>query len=127
MKRVEVTLAPDKLDAVKDALAEVGFLGMTVQETRVFGPASRRREVYRGSSYVVDFALKVKVEIVVGDDAVHRVLEIFERWAWSGERDASHALVSDVVEAVRIRTGERGNEAIDDPRALEPLAWVAEH
>jgi nitrogen regulatory protein P-II 1 len=113
MKRVEVTMPPAKLDELKDALAEVGIPGMTVQEARVFGRASRRRRVYRGSLYVVDFALEVKVVIVALDDAVPRILEVLERWPGVGERDRSGALISDVAEAVRIRTGERGEEAID--------------
>jgi nitrogen regulatory protein P-II 1 len=115
MKRVEVVLPPAKLDEVKDALAEVGIPRMTASEARVFGPANRRREVYLGSSYVVDFVLKAKIEIVVPDDAVRPILEVLERALSADTAGDSEILVSDVVEAVRIRTGERGEKAIDCP------------
>jgi nitrogen regulatory protein P-II 1 len=113
MKRVEMTMLPAKLDELKDALAEVGIPGMTVQEARVFGRESRGRGVYRGSLYVVDFALKVRVVIVVRDDAFPSILEVLKRWPGITERDCGSVLVSDVAEVVRIRTGERGEEAID--------------
>jgi nitrogen regulatory protein P-II 1 len=118
MKRVQVTIQPTQLDELRDALSEVGVQGMTVHEARVFRRANRRRQVYRGAPYVVDFALKVKVEIVVRDEAVRRILEVLEEWSGSRENDGSSVLVSDVVEVVRIRTGERGGEALDDAPCL---------
>ncbi len=113
MKRVEVTIAPAKLDEVKDALSEAGVPGMTVHEARVFGRATRRHEVYLGSSYVVDFVLKVKVEMVVLDEAVATILEVLKE-SDCGMMDGSNVLISDVVYVMRIRTSERGEEAIDD-------------
>jgi nitrogen regulatory protein P-II 1 len=85
MKRVEVIIPPAQLDEVKEALAEVGLPGMSVSETRVFDESSRRREVYRGSSYVVDFTLKIKIDIVVGDDVVRRIIEVLEKSAGTGQ------------------------------------------
>jgi nitrogen regulatory protein P-II 1 len=120
MKRVEVTMPPAKLDELKDALAEVGIPGMTVQEARVFGRANRRREVYLGSLYVVDFVLNVKVVIVVRNDSVARILEVLERWPGIREKGGGSVLVSDVAEAVRIRTGERGEDALDRPPCSLP-------
>jgi nitrogen regulatory protein PII len=115
MKRVEVIMPPAQLDEVKEALAEVGLPGMSVSETRVFDESSRRREVYRGSSYVVDFTLKVKIDIVVGDDAVCRILDVLEKSAGTWQPNDRRVSVTDVVEVVRIRTGERGQEAVDYP------------
>jgi nitrogen regulatory protein P-II 1 len=125
MKRVEVTIPPANLDEVKDALSEVDVPGMTVHETRVFGRANRRREVYRGSSYIVDFALKVTVEMVVRDEAVRGILDVLETCSGSGGKDGLDVLITDVIEAVRIRTGERGEEAIDDQgvHADSPSPW----
>jgi nitrogen regulatory protein P-II 1 len=113
MKRVEAIIPPAKLDELKEALAEVGVPGMTVREERVFGGAARRHEVYRGSLYIVDFVLKIRIEIVVRDDKVSTIVQVLERSTGIGKRLEHEVFVSDVVEVVRIRTGDCGEEAID--------------
>ena len=112
MKRVEAIIKPFKLDEVKDALAEVGVQGMTVTEVKGFGRTGGKKEVYRGSAYVVDFVPKVKVEVVVPDEQVNAVLDAIERSARTGRIGDGKIFVVAVEEAVRIRTGERGNDAI---------------
>ena len=112
MKRLEAIIKPFKLDEVKEALSEVGIKGMTVTEVKGFGRTGGKKEVYRGSAYVVDFVPKVKLEIVVPDDLVHPVLEAIERTAKTGRIGDGKIFVLPVDEAVRIRTGERGEEAI---------------
>jgi nitrogen regulatory protein PII len=117
MKRVEMTVHPAKLEDVKDALTEAGVPSMTVREARVFDTASRRHKVFRGSSYVVDFALKVTIEMVVQDDIVPGILEAIEKSAEIGVGDG-RVFIFDVVEAVRIRTNEHGEKAIDSPATI---------
>jgi nitrogen regulatory protein P-II 1 len=112
MKKVEAIIKPFKLDEVKDALAEVGIKGMTVTEVKGFGRTGGKREVYRGSAYVVDFVPKVKIEVVVQDALVAGVLEAIERSAKTGRIGDGKIFVTPIEEAVRIRTGERGDEAI---------------
>jgi nitrogen regulatory protein P-II 1 len=115
MRRVEVLLPPAKLDEVKDALADIGIDTMTLGEVRVVDPATHRREVYRGSAYVVDFALKIKVELVVRDGLVPGILEILRRSLGVAEADEARVLLSEAIEVVRVRTGERADEAADRP------------
>ena len=112
MKKVEAIIKPFKLDEVKDALAEVGIKGMTVTEVKGFGRTGGKREVYRGSAYVVDFVPKVKIEVVVQDALVAGVLEAIERSAKTGRIGDGKIFVTTIEEAVRIRTGERGDDAI---------------
>ena len=112
MKKVEAIVKPFKLDEVKDALAEVGIQGMTVTEVKGFGRTGGKKEVYRGSAYVVDFVPKVKIEVVVPDSLVHQVLEAVEKSAKTGRIGDGKIFVVPIEEAVRIRTGERGEEAI---------------
>ncbi len=112
MKKIEAIIKPFKLDEVKDALAEVGVQGMTVTEVKGFGRTGGKKEVYRGSAYVVDFVPKVKIEIVVEDGLVHDVLDAIEKSAKTGRIGDGKIFVSPIEEAVRIRTGERGKEAI---------------
>jgi len=112
MKRIEAIIKPFKLDEVKDALAEVGVQGMTVVEVKGFGRTGGKKEVYRGSAYVVDFVPKVKVEVVVADDQVHAVIDAIERAARTGRIGDGKIFVIPIEEAVRIRTGERGPNAI---------------
>lgn len=112
MKKVEAIIKPFKLDEVKDALAEVGIKGMTVTEVKGFGRTGGKREVYRGSAYVVDFVPKVKIEVVVPDSLVVSVLEAVEGAAKTGRIGDGKIFVSPVEEAIRIRTGEKGDEAI---------------
>jgi len=112
MKKVEAIIKPFKLDEVKDALAEVGIKGMTVTEVKGFGRTGGKREVYRGSAYVVDFVPKVKIEVVVPDALAAGVLEAVERSAKTGRIGDGKIFVTTIEEAVRIRTGERGEDAI---------------
>lgn len=112
MKKVEAIIKPFKLDEVKDALGEIGVQGMTVTEVKGFGRTGGKREVYRGSAYVVDFVPKVKIEVVVADDLVAALVEAFEKAAKTGRIGDGKIFVSPVEEAVRIRTGERGTDAI---------------
>lgn len=112
MKKVEAIIKPFKLDEVKDALGEVGIQGMTVTEVKGFGRTGGKREVYRGSAYVVDFVPKAKIEVVVADDLVPQVIEAVENAAKTGRIGDGKIFVSPVEEAVRIRTGERGEEAV---------------
>src|SRR4051812_13701810 len=112
MKRVEAIIKPFKLDEVKDALAEVGIQGMTVTEVKGFGRTGGKKEVYRGSAYVVDFVPKVKIEIVVPDEQVAPVIDAIERAAKTGRIGDGKIFVIPIDEVVRIRTGERGIDAI---------------
>ena len=112
MKKIEAIIKPFKLDEVKDALSEVGVQGMTVTEVKGFGRTGGKKEVYRGSAYVVDFVPKVKIEVVVPDALVAGVLEAVERAAKTGRIGDGKIFVTNIEEAVRIRTGERGEEAI---------------
>ncbi len=112
MKRVEALIKPFKLDEVKEALDRVGISGMTVTEVRGFGRTGGKREVYRGSAYVVDFVPKVKLEVVTPDGLVPQVVEAIEHAAKTGRIGDGKIFVLPVEEAIRIRTGERGDEAI---------------
>jgi nitrogen regulatory protein P-II 1 len=112
MRRIEAIIKPSKLDEVKDALGVVGVQGMTVTEVRGFGRTGGKKEVYRGSAYVVDFVPKVKIEMVVPDQIVGEVLAAIEKSAKTGRIGDGKIFVVGIDEAVRIRTGERGKEAI---------------
>jgi nitrogen regulatory protein P-II 1 len=112
MKKIEAIIKPFKLDEVKDALAEVGVQGMTVTEVKGFGRTGGKKEVYRGSAYVVDFVPKVKIEVVVPDELVRDVLDAIEKSGKTGRIGDGKIFVVPVEEAVRIRTGERGKDAI---------------
>jgi nitrogen regulatory protein P-II 1 len=112
MKRIEAIVRPSKLDEVKEALHDVGITGMTVSEIKGFGRTGGRKEVYRGSAYVVDFVPKVMIAIVVPDNLVSDVLDAIVRSARTGKIGDGKIFVSDILEAVRIRTGEHGEEAL---------------
>ena len=112
MKKVEAIIKPFKLDEVKERLAEIGVHGMTVTEVKGFGRTGGKKEVYRGSAYVVDFVPKVKIEIVVPEQMVWDVINAIERAAKTGRIGDGKIFVTPVEEAVRIRTGERGEDAI---------------
>jgi nitrogen regulatory protein P-II 1 len=112
MKRIEAIIRPSKLDDAKEALSELGIKGMTVSEVKGFGRTGGRREVYRGSAYVVDFLPKVLIEIVAPDELVPTIIEAIQRMAKTGKIGDGKIFVSDVFEAVRIRTGEHGEDAI---------------
>jgi nitrogen regulatory protein P-II 1 len=112
MKRIEAIIRPSKLDEVKEALSAIGVQGMTVLEVKGFGRTGGRKEVYRGSAYVVDFVPKVRLEIVAADGLVGAILDAIEKASRTGKIGDGKIFVTDVVEAVRIRTGERGEEAL---------------
>ena len=112
MKKVEAIIKPFKLDEVKDALTEVGVAGMTVTEVKGFGRTGGKKEIYRGSAYVVDFVPKVKIEIVAPDALVDTVLDVIEKSAKTGRIGDGKIFVCPITAAVRIRTGERDDDAI---------------
>jgi nitrogen regulatory protein P-II 1 len=112
MKKIEAIVKPFKLDEVKERLAEIGIQGMTVTEVKGFGRTGGKKEVYRGSAYVVDFVPKVKIEIIVKDDIVHQVLSTISEAAKTGRIGDGKIFVTPVDEVIRIRTGERGEDAI---------------
>ncbi|HKB76005.1 MAG: P-II family nitrogen regulator [Myxococcales bacterium] len=112
MKKIEAIIKPFKLDEVKEALADVGVLGLTVTEVKGFGRQKGHTELYRGAEYVVDFLPKVKVEVVLTDEMVPKALEAIERSAKTGRIGDGKIFVTTVDEVVRIRTGERGEPAL---------------
>ena len=112
MKKIEAIIKPFKLDEVKEALADVGVLGLTVTEVKGFGRQKGHTELYRGAEYVVDFLPKVKVEVVLTDEMVPKALEAIERSAKTGRIGDGKIFVTKVDEVVRIRTGERGEPAL---------------
>ncbi|MEE8450183.1 MAG: P-II family nitrogen regulator [Thermodesulfobacteriota bacterium] len=112
MKKVEAIIKPFKLDEVKEALSEVGIQGITVSEVKGFGRQKGHTELYRGAEYVVDFLPKIKLEIIVTDDMVTKVVETIEAVAKTGRIGDGKIFVLPVEEVVRIRTGERGAAAI---------------
>ncbi len=112
MKRVEAIIRPHKLDEVKAALGEAGAQGMTVTEVRGFGRTGGKREVYRGSAYVVDFVPKVKLTVLVHDNAVGAVIEAILSSARTGQIGDGKIFIVPADEVIRIRTGERGEDAI---------------
>ena len=112
MKKIEAIIKPFKLDEVKDALHEVGLKGITVTEAKGFGRQKGHTELYRGAEYVIDFLPKVKVEVVVEDSLVDNVVEAIENAARTGRIGDGKIFVLDVEQAIRIRTGDRGADAI---------------
>ena len=112
MKKIEAIIKPFKLDEVKDALQEANLQGITVLEAKGFGRQKGHTELYRGAEYVVDFLPKVKLEIIVADDMLELALEAIKSAAQTGRIGDGKIFVSDVAEAIRIRTGETGDEAI---------------
>ena len=112
MKKIEAIIKPFKLDEVKEALQEVGLQGITVTEAKGFGRQKGHTELYRGAEYVVDFLPKVKVEVVLEDGLVERAVEAIQQAAQTGRIGDGKIFVSSIDEAIRIRTGERGAEAV---------------
>jgi nitrogen regulatory protein P-II 1 len=112
MKKIEAIIKPFKLDEVKEALHEVGLQGITVVEAKGFGRQKGHTELYRGAEYVVDFLPKVKIEVVCEDDVVERAVDAIVAAARTGRIGDGKIFVSTVEEVIRIRTGERGEEAI---------------
>jgi nitrogen regulatory protein PII len=112
MKKIEAIIKPFKLEDVKEALSEIGIQGMTVTEVKGFGRQKGHTEIYRGSEYTVDFLPKVKIEIVVDDAQASEVVDTVVKTANTGKIGDGNVFVSPVEEAVRIRTGDRGNDAV---------------
>jgi nitrogen regulatory protein P-II 1 len=112
VKKIEAIIKPFKLDEVKEALQEVGLQGITVTEAKGFGRQKGHAELYRGAEYIVDFLPKVKIEIVISDDLVEKAIEAIRRAAQTGRIGDGKIFVSNIEEAIRIRTGESGLDAI---------------
>ncbi len=112
MKKIEAIIKPFRLDEVKNALQEIGVSGMTVSEVKGFGRQKGHTEIYRGAEYVVDFVPKLKMELIVAADSVPAVVERIITSARTGKIGDGKIFVYDVEEVVRIRTGERGREAL---------------
>lgn len=112
MKLIKAIIKPFKLDDVREALSEVGIQGITVSEVKGFGRQKGHTELYRGAEYVVDFLPKVKIETAVGDDQVDAVIEAIKKAANTGKIGDGKIFVMPVEQAIRIRTGESGDEAL---------------
>jgi len=112
MKKIEAIIKPFKLDDVKEALQDVGVQGMTVLEAKGYGRQKGHSELYRGAEYVVDFLPKIKIEVVVSDDMVASVVDAIQAAARTGKIGDGKIFVSDVIDVIRIRTGETGAQAI---------------
>lgn len=112
MKKVEAIIKPFKLDEVKDKLNEIGVQGITVTEVKGFGRQKGHTELYRGAEYIVDFLPKVKIEIVIDNGRLEEVVDAIMKTAQTGRIGDGKIFVTNLDEAVRIRTGERGEEAI---------------
>jgi nitrogen regulatory protein PII len=112
MKMIKAVIKPFKLDEVRDALTKIGIEGMTVTEVRGFGRQKGHTELYRGAEYVVDMLPKIEIELVVADGRVELVVETIRKAANTGRIGDGKVFVSPVLEAIRIRTGERGDDAL---------------
>jgi len=112
MKKIEAIVKPFSLDEVKDALNELGVAGMTVTEVRGFGRQKGRKEIYRGAEYVVDFLPKIKLEVVVDDSLAERAVEAIIQAAKTGKIGDGKIFIFPIEEVIRIRTGERGPDAV---------------
>ena len=112
MKKIEAIIKPFKLEEVKDALGEIGIEGMTVSEVKGFGRQKGHTEIYRGSEYTVDFLPKIKIEVVVGDSQMTNAVATIVKAAKTGKIGDGKVFVYSVEEAVRIRTGEKGEAAV---------------
>src|SRR5687768_3727282 len=112
MKKIEAIIKPFKLNEVKDALHELGLLGMTISEVKGFGRQKGHTEIYRGSEYTIDFLPKIKVEVILGDSKVPAALEAIVNAAKTGKIGDGKVFVSPIENAIRIRTGETGDQAV---------------
>ena len=112
MKKIEAIIKPFKMEAVKEALAEIGVEGMTVSEVKGFGRQKGHTEIYRGSEYTVDFLPKGKLEIFLADELAQRAVEVITQAAKTGKIGDGKIFVSEVEQTIRIRTDERGADAI---------------
>ncbi|MFO7930773.1 MAG: P-II family nitrogen regulator [Desulfosalsimonas sp.] len=112
MKKIEAVIKPFKLDDVKEALTDIGIQGMTVSEVKGYGRQKGHKEVYRGAEYAVDFVPKLKIEVAVNDDIAGQVVETVQKAACSGKIGDGKIFVFSMDDAVRIRTGEHGRNAL---------------
>ncbi len=112
MKKIEAIIKPFKLDDVKEALNEIGVQGMTIVEVKGYGRQKGHKEIYRGAEYVVDFIPKIKLEIVVPAQMADQVVDTIQKAANTGKLGDGKIFVSPIEEAIRVRTGERGTDAI---------------
>lgn len=112
MKKIEAIIKPFKLDDVKDALNEIGIVGMTISEVRGFGRQKGHKELFRGSEYVIDLLPKAKIELVVNDDKCQEVVDAILKSSRTGNIGDGKIFVSDLTEVYRIRTGETGDSAV---------------
>ena len=112
MKLIKAIIKPFKLEEVKDALSEIGVEGMTVSEVKGFGRQKGHTEIYRGSEYTVDFLPKVKIEIAIADDLVTKVVDAIVGASQTGKIGDGKIFVSDLLQSIRIRTGESGDDAL---------------
>lgn len=112
MKKIEAIIKPFKLDEVKEALQEIGLQGITVMEAKGFGRQKGHTELYRGAEYVVDFLPKVKIELVLADGMAEKAVEAIQNSAQTGRIGDGKIFISTVEDAIRIRTGETGTDAI---------------
>jgi nitrogen regulatory protein P-II 1 len=112
MKKIEAIIKPFKLDEVKEALQDLGVQGMTVIEAKGYGRQKGQTELYRGAEYVVDFLPKIKIEVVIADDQLDRALEAIATAARTGRIGDGKIFVSDILDVMRIRTGETGADAV---------------
>ena len=112
MKKIEAIIKPFKLDDVKNALTKIGVQGMTVSEVKGFGRQKGHTEIYRGAEYKIDFLPKVKMELITSEEMLTQVIETIERAAKTGKIGDGKIFISPIEEVIRIRTGERGKDAI---------------
>lgn len=112
MKKIEAIVKPFKLDDVKEALNEIGIQGMTISEVKGYGRQKGHKEIYRGAEYVVDFIPKVKIEIIVDSDRADKVVDAIQKSANTGKIGDGKIFVFSIEEVIRVRTGEKGKDAI---------------
>jgi nitrogen regulatory protein PII len=112
MKKVEAIIKPFKLDDVKEALNEIGIQGMTISEVKGYGRQKGHKEIYRGAEYVVDFIPKIKIEIVIDDQLLEKVINAIKSAAFTGKLGDGKIFIYALEEAIRVRTGETGSDAI---------------
>lgn len=112
MRKIEAIIKPFKLDDVKEALNEIGIHGMTITEVKGYGRQKGHKEIYKGAEYVVDFIPKVKIEVVVETELVEKVVNTIQKAAYTGKIGDGKIFVIPIEQAVRIRTGERGRDAL---------------
>tara|TARA_X000000368_G_scaffold412899_1_gene400003 strand:+ start:19 stop:357 length:339 start_codon:yes stop_codon:yes gene_type:complete len=112
MKKIEAIIKPFKLDEVREALSELGIMGLTATEVKGFGRQKGHTELYRGAEYVVDFLPKVKLDIIVTDEMVDKVIDSITKTAHTGKIGDGKIFIMNIEDAVRIRTGEKGDTAI---------------